>query len=263
TPGGRAAYHRGSPVARRVAAPVPRPDLHHAAVRVHRRRHRRDLQCDRGGRRRRFMTVAGEHGSCTYLVKMTVARKDGWRNRGRVVTGWHAWFATQRTTRDQAGLQRTLAPRDAAETTIDLAGNDYLGLRNHPEVRRAAADAAWHWGAGAGASRLVTGTTTLHTELERELAEFTGHAAGLVFSTGYQANLAVVTALVGRDGFVVSDAHVHASLIDAARLSRATVEVVTHNDVAAVQRALDTAAGRPSLVLTEAVFSVLGDTAPL
>ncbi|GAA4874472.1 8-amino-7-oxononanoate synthase [Saccharopolyspora cebuensis] len=176
---------------------------------------------------------------------------------------WADWLAEQRAAREAAGLQRTLRPREPDEDLVDLAGNDYLGLSRHPEVRRAAADAALTWGAGAGASRLVTGTTALHAELERALAEFTGRDAALVLSTGYHANLAAVTALADRDALIVSDAHVHASLIDAARLSRATVEVVPHNRVDAVRSALAGAGRRRAIVLTESVFSVLGDAAPL
>ncbi|WP_433873029.1 8-amino-7-oxononanoate synthase [Saccharopolyspora sp. CA-218241] len=176
---------------------------------------------------------------------------------------WADWLAEQRAAREAAGLQRTLRSREPDEDLVDLAGNDYLGLSRHPEVRRAAADAALAWGAGAGASRLVTGTTALHAELERALAGFTGRDAALVLSTGYHANLSAVTALADRDALIVSDAHVHASLIDAARLSRATVEVVPHNRVDAVRSALAGAGRRRAMVLTESVFSVLGDAAPL
>ncbi|MBK0868868.1 8-amino-7-oxononanoate synthase [Saccharopolyspora sp. HNM0986] len=179
------------------------------------------------------------------------------------MNGWPQWLAERRSVREDAGLQRTLRPRAADEDFIDLAGNDYLGLSRHPEVCRAAADAVLEWGAGAGASRLVTGTTTLHAELERELAEFTGREAALVFSTGYHANLSAVTALADKQTLIVSDAHVHASLIDAARLSRAAIEVVPHNDVAAVRAAVAEAGDRRAIVLTESVFSVLGDAAPL
>ncbi|MCA1282345.1 8-amino-7-oxononanoate synthase [Saccharopolyspora sp. 7B] len=179
------------------------------------------------------------------------------------MSGWDGWLAAQRAERERAGLQRELRPRPADDELLDLAGNDYLGLRRHLEVRRAAAAAGWEWGAGSGASRLVTGTTTLHAELERELAGFTGRESALVLSTGYQANLAAVTALAGKDALVVSDAHAHASLIDAARLSRAAIEVVAHNDVAAIRAALAAAGSRRTLVLTESIFSVLGDAAPL
>ncbi|RRO16719.1 8-amino-7-oxononanoate synthase [Saccharopolyspora rhizosphaerae] len=176
---------------------------------------------------------------------------------------WQAWLAEQREAREQAGLQRVLRPRSAGDDVIDLAGNDYLGLSAHPDVRTAAAEAARVWGAGSGASRLVTGTTTLHGELEDELAAFTGREAALVLSTGYHANLSAVTALADRDCLIVSDAHVHASLIDAARLSRAAVEVVPHNDVDAVRTALAEAGARRAVVLTESVYSVLGDVAPV
>ncbi|MDT0202870.1 aminotransferase class I/II-fold pyridoxal phosphate-dependent enzyme [Nocardioides sp. AE5] len=176
---------------------------------------------------------------------------------------WGRWLAAAAGQRTAAGLHRALRPRGADEDFLDLAGNDYLGLSRHPAVVAAAAAAVHTWGAGAGASRLVTGTLAVHDELERELAAFTGHESALVFSTGYQANLGVVGALADREAVIISDAHVHASLIDAARLSRARVEVVPHNDVAAVRAALAAAAGRRCLVLTESVFSVLGDAAPL
>lgn len=176
---------------------------------------------------------------------------------------WAEWLADQRCARERAGLQRVLRPRSADEDVIDLAGNDYLGLSKHPAVRAAASDAAMAWGAGSGASRLVSGTTTLHGELEAELARFTGRDCALVLSTGYHANLSAVTSLADRDALIVSDAHVHASLIDAARLSRAKIEVVAHNDVGAVRSALAQAEGRRAIVLTESVYSVLGDAAPL
>ncbi|GAB3668737.1 8-amino-7-oxononanoate synthase [Nocardioides korecus] len=176
---------------------------------------------------------------------------------------WEQWFAEQATERAAAGLARTLRPRGPDDDVIDLAGNDYLGLSRHPAVTAAAAQAALLWGAGSGASRLVTGTLALHTTLEEELASFLGMPAALAMSTGYQANLAVVTALADPDTLVVSDAHIHASLIDAARLSHARIAVVPHNDVAAVDTALAADRGRRALVLAESVCSVLGDAAPL
>jgi 8-amino-7-oxononanoate synthase len=123
--------------------------------------------------------------------------------------------------------------------------------------------AARDYGAGAGASRLVSGTLTIHTELEQAMAAFTGFPAALAFSTGYHANLSVVQALAGRDTLVVSDAHIHASMIDACRLARAAVTVVPHNDVAAVERALAGRTQRRALVLAETIYSVLGDAAPV
>ncbi|AIY18292.1 aminotransferase class I/II-fold pyridoxal phosphate-dependent enzyme [Pimelobacter simplex] len=181
------------------------------------------------------------------------------------MSAWETWLAEQAATREAAGLTRRLRPRAADDPAVDLAGNDYLGLARDPGVRRAAADAALAWGAGASASRLVTGTLGIHDELERELADYLGQPAALVLSTGYHANLAVVTALADRGTRVLSDAHIHASLVDAVRLSRARLTVVPHSDVDAVRAGLVAAAadGERTIVLAESVYSVLGDAAPL
>jgi 8-amino-7-oxononanoate synthase len=172
-------------------------------------------------------------------------------------------------TRDQAraraaaGLRRTLAPRSAANDVLDLASNDYLGLARDKRVVHAAVEATQLWGAGSTGSRLVTGTTELHAALERDLADFTGAAAALVFSSGYLANLGAITALADADCTVVSDAGNHASIVDACRLSRATVVVAPHRDVAAVDQALSRRTTDRALVVTDAVFSVDGEAAPL
>jgi 8-amino-7-oxononanoate synthase len=176
---------------------------------------------------------------------------------------WESWLADKTAARERDGLRRRLVPRASDEQVIDLAGNDYLGLSKDPRVVTAAAQAALTWGAGAGASRLVTGTLQVHADLEAALADYLGQPAALVMSTGYHANLSAVTALVDRDCLVISDAHIHASLVDAARLSKAEIAVVPHNDVAAVRRALTTARGRRTLVVSESIYSVLGDQAPL
>ncbi|WP_248582405.1 8-amino-7-oxononanoate synthase [Nocardioides sp. InS609-2] len=176
---------------------------------------------------------------------------------------WEQWLADEAVSRDAAGLTRRLRPRGPDDDVVDLAGNDYLGLSRHPSVVAAAAEAAVVWGAGSGASRLVTGTLALHATLEQELAAFLAMPAALVMSTGYHANLAAVTGLADRDTLIVSDAHIHASLIDAARLSRAEISVVPHNNVHAVDAALSSGGGRRALVLAESVYSVLGDAAPL
>lgn len=172
------------------------------------------------------------------------------------------WIDEQARLRAEAGLVRTLRPRPAESPLLDLAGNDYLGLTRHPEVTDAAATAARRWGAGATGSRLVTGTTELHAELERELADFCGFEAALVLSSGYAANLAAVTALAPHGSLIVSDAGNHASLIDGCRLARGTTQVVPHTDPAAVRKALGTHEG-PAVVVTDSVFSVDGDAAPL
>jgi 8-amino-7-oxononanoate synthase len=165
--------------------------------------------------------------------------------------------------RAAAGLRRELRPRAADDDLLDLASNDYLGLARDPRVTGAAAEAALRWGAGSTGSRLVTGSTDLHTRLEADLADFVGARAGLVFSSGYLANLGAVTALAGAGSLVVSDAQNHASLVDACRLARGDVVVTAHRDVAAVNRALADRRTEQAVVVTDAVFSVDGDLAPL
>jgi 8-amino-7-oxononanoate synthase len=172
------------------------------------------------------------------------------------------WIDEQARARRRAGLVRTLRPRPADSALLDLAGNDYLGLARHPEVTDAAARAARAWGGGATGSRLVSGSTELHAELERELAGFCGFESALVFSSGYAANLAAVTTLAPHGSLVVSDAGNHASLIDGCRLARGTTQVVAHADPEAVRKALHTRTG-PALVVSDTVFSVDGDAAPL
>jgi len=165
--------------------------------------------------------------------------------------------------RERRGMRRIMRPRTADDHVLDLASNDYLGLARDPRVTGAAAEAARRWGAGSTGSRLVTGSTTLHTRLEADLAGFAGAEAGLVFSSGYLANLGALTALAGPGSLVVSDALNHASVVDACRLSRAAVEVVPHRDVAAVARVLARRTTGSAVVVTDAVFSVDGDLAPL
>ncbi|MFE2100739.1 8-amino-7-oxononanoate synthase [Streptomyces sp. NPDC059468] len=172
------------------------------------------------------------------------------------------WIDEQAEARRRAGLVRTLRPRPADSPLLDLASNDYLGLAHHPEVVEGAARAARTWGGGATGSRLVTGTTELHTELERELADFCGFEAALVFSSGYAANLAAVTALGPHGSLILSDAGNHASLIDGCRLARGTTQVVGHADPEAVDKALGTHGGE-AIVVSDTVFSVDGDAAPL
>ncbi|MCX2183683.1 8-amino-7-oxononanoate synthase [Streptomyces sp. SKN60] len=173
------------------------------------------------------------------------------------------WTETAARQRAAAGLVRTLRPRTAESELLDLASNDYLGLTRRPEITEAAAEAARRWGAGATGSRLVTGTTRLHARLEQELAAFCGFEAALVFSSGYAANLAALTALSVRDGLIVSDADNHASIVDGCRLARAETTVVPHADPDAVAKTLAAHPGRPALVVSDAVFSVDGDRAPL
>jgi 8-amino-7-oxononanoate synthase len=173
------------------------------------------------------------------------------------------WLGAHEERRRRAGLRRELRPRPAGDGLLDLASNDYLGLARDPRVVQAGADALREWGAGSTGSRLVTGSTELHAELESALAAFTGAEAALVFSSGYLANIGVLTALGGPGTLIVSDAANHASLIDACRLSRARVVVTRHGDPAAVHTALADRAEPRALVVTDSVGSVDGDLAPL
>lgn len=174
-----------------------------------------------------------------------------------------AALRAEAATRELTGMRRALRPRTATEQVLDLASNDYLGLARDPRVVEGGVQALRTWGAGSTGSRLVTGSTALHTELEATLATLTGTAAGLVFSSGYLANLGALTALAGPGALVVSDALNHASVVDACRLSRADVVVTPHRDVGAVADALSRRTTERAVVVTDAVFSVDGDIAPL
>lgn len=172
-----------------------------------------------------------------------------------------------------AGLHRHLRCIESAQeesVTIDgrryllFCSNNYLGLATHPRVIAAAREALERFGAGAVSSRLISGHMTPHAELEEKIAAWKGVARALVFSTGYQANVGVVTALVGPDDVVLSDELNHASLIDGCRLSRARVRVYRHNDVDHLAELLrESTATRRRLVVTESIFSMDGDRAPL
>ncbi|MGW2622230.1 8-amino-7-oxononanoate synthase [Micromonospora taraxaci] len=176
---------------------------------------------------------------------------------------WLAALDRRADLRAKAGLTRRLLPRPAADGMTDLAGNDYLGLAAHPEVTAAATAALSAYGLGATGSRLVRGSTDAHEALETELAQWLGTDRALVFSSGYLANLGALRALVQPRTLLVSDAHNHASLIDGCRISGAETVVTPHADVDAVAAALAAAPGRPAVVVTESVFSVDGDLAPL
>ena len=165
--------------------------------------------------------------------------------------------------RREAGLRRTLTARAADDHRLDLAGNDYLGLARHPGVITGSVAATQLWGAGSTGSRLVTGTTELHCDLEREFAKFTGADSTLVFSSGYLANIGAITSLTDSDTLLVSEAQNHASIVDACRLSRARVAITPHRDLAAVQRLLAQRTEPRAVVVTDAVFSVDGDLADL
>ena len=168
----------------------------------------------------------------------------------------------RRRTRLVEGPQGPRVTVDGREALL-LCSNDYLGLAAHPRVREAAAEAALRWGAGAGASRLVSGTMEVHEALERRLAAFEGQERALLFGSGYLANCGVVAALAGRGEVVFSDELNHASIVDGCRLSRAEVFVYRHADLEHLAWGLRQAGERAALVVTDSVFSMDGDVAPL
>ncbi|MBA8887400.1 8-amino-7-oxononanoate synthase [Dokdonella fugitiva] len=146
---------------------------------------------------------------------------------------------------------------------LDFASNDYLGLAQHPALREALARAAARWGVGAGAAHLLGGHRSEHADLEDALARWTGRERALLFSTGYMANLGVVTALLGADDLCVEDKLDHASLLDAAQLAGCALKRYVHGDVASAARQLRAKPDAAALLATDGVFSMDGDVAPL
>jgi 8-amino-7-oxononanoate synthase len=165
--------------------------------------------------------------------------------------------------------RRVVDSAQGAEIVVDgrrllsFCSNDYLGLANHPEVIAAMQRGAAQYGAGSGAAHLVTGHMTPHHALEEELAAFTGYARALLFSTGYMANLGAVSALCGAGDAVLEDRLNHASLLDAGLLSRARLQRFPHGDAAALDERLAESRAQRKLILTDGVFSMDGDIAPL
>ena len=160
------------------------------------------------------------------------------------------------------GMQQPLLTIDG-RTMLAFCSNDYLGLASSPELIAAMQQAAADTGTGSGASHLISGHHRLHHELEQALAQFVGLPAALLFSTGYMANLGIVTALLGRDDAVFADRLNHASLNDAALLSRAALCRYPHNDLQALEKMLSASTARRKLVVSDAVFSMDGDIAPV
>ena len=166
------------------------------------------------------------------------------------------------TVGQRAPTGRTLTLEDGREL-IDFSSNDYLGFARHPALARALAESAAQAGAGSGASHLITGHGAEHARLEEELAAFTRRERALLFSTGYMANLAVITALAGRGERVLLDRLCHASLIDGARLSGAALVRYAHGDADEAARLVDADPEHTVLLATDGVFSMDGDLAPL
>ena len=156
------------------------------------------------------------------------------------------------------------ASRFDGKEVINLSSNNYLGLTTHPALREAAIRAVRELGAGSGSVRTIAGTMELHLELERRIAAFKHTEAAVVFQSGFAANAGTVAALLGKEDMILSDELNHASIIDGARLSRAAIKVFPHRDVAALGRLLEeTASVKRRLVITDGVFSMDGDVAPL
>jgi 8-amino-7-oxononanoate synthase len=171
-----------------------------------------------------------------------------------------------------AGLRRRMRPIDGpqgAEVIVDgrralnLSSNNYLGLADHPALATAALLAGQHDGFGAGASRLIAGSLAPHRELERRLASWLGAEAALLFNSGYQANLGILSTLAGPEDEIFSDGLNHASIIDGCRLSRAKITVYPHLDMPALERGLRASTARRKLLVSESVFSMDGDAAPI
>jgi 8-amino-7-oxononanoate synthase len=164
-------------------------------------------------------------------------------------------------------LEGPAGPRTSinGQEVLLFSSNNYLGLAHHPRVKAAAVEAVKRWGAGSGGSRLTTGNFVLHRQLEERIARFKGTEDAIVFSSGYLANLGVISALVGRGDLVLSDELNHASIIDGCRLSRATVKVFRHRDVTHLRDILlaERNSYRRCLIVTDGVFSMDGDIAPL
>ncbi len=166
---------------------------------------------------------------------------------------------------------RVLEDEQSPECTVDgkrvinLASNNYLGLTTHPKLREAAIEAIKKYGVGSGAVRTVSGTMSIHMELEEKIARFKNTEACVVFQSGFAANAGTVSAILGKDDFIISDELNHASIIDGARLSRAKIKVFRHKDAAHAEELLKEVANEPGhkLIITDGVFSMDGDIGPL
>jgi glycine C-acetyltransferase/8-amino-7-oxononanoate synthase len=168
----------------------------------------------------------------------------------------------QRRTRLVSGPQGPHVLLDGKPVLL-LCSNNYLGLADHPRVREAAAEAAMRWGVGAGSSRLVSGTMTVHRRLEERLAAFKGRQSALLFGSGYLANTGAISALARPGDVIFSDELNHASIIDGCRMARADVFVYDHGDPEHLEWGIGKAEGRGALIVTDSVFSMDGDVAPL
>ncbi|MCJ7436210.1 MAG: 8-amino-7-oxononanoate synthase [Acidimicrobiia bacterium] len=186
---------------------------------------------------------------------------------------WHEWAEREAANIRSAGRWRAPRDRDAAgvegklspdgRPVVSFASNDYLGLTQHPAVVAAAGAALARWGAGSGSARLIVGSRPVHSNLERALADWKGAERSVLFPTGFAANLGVLSTFGGPDALIVSDELNHASIIDGCRLARAETAVARHVDPEHVDELLAGAGSRRGIVVTDTVFSMDGDLAPV
>jgi 8-amino-7-oxononanoate synthase len=184
---------------------------------------------------------------------------------------WRAWAEAEAASIRRAGQWRQVRTLDArgpagtlsdGATVVGFASNDYLGLTSHPAVAQAATEAIARWGSGSGAARLIVGSRPVHDELEAELAAWKGEEAAVLFPTGFMANMGVLTTVAGAGVTILSDELNHASIIDGARLARAATRIYRHGDADHVAQLLGELDG-PAIVVTDSVFSMDGDRAPV
>ncbi|NNN22028.1 MAG: 8-amino-7-oxononanoate synthase, partial [Acidimicrobiales bacterium] len=178
---------------------------------------------------------------------------------------WENWVANLTGNLKASSRWRQIRSisHNGSDSPVIFASNDYLGLTSHPTVKNSAISAIEKYGAGSGASRLVTGTLDIHIELEKRLALWKSSQSALAFSSGYSANVGVLSALGGEDAFIISDELNHASLIDGCRLSRTDFRVAKHCDLGDYERLLTENREKRLMVVTDSVFSMDGDIAPL
>ncbi len=160
-----------------------------------------------------------------------------------------------------SGCSSTLSVE--GRSLINFCSNDYLGLAGHPDISLALKQAADIYGTGSGASHLVSGHSVVHQELEEQLAEYTGRPRALLFSTGYMANIGAINALIGRRDLILQDQLNHASLLDGGRLSQADFKRYKHVDMASLEQRLEQSSAERKLIVTDGVFSMDGNLAPL
>jgi 8-amino-7-oxononanoate synthase len=182
------------------------------------------------------------------------------------------WLTHELAQIKNQGLYRKLKTIESPQTSriikdgkelVNLSSNNYLGLTTHPKVKKSAVDAIEKYGTSAGSSRLISGNFDLYNSLEEKIAQFKGTEAAIVFGTGYMANIGVISAITTKGDLILSDELNHASIIDGCRLSRAEVNVYPHKDISRLEKILYESRCNKKLIVTDGVFSMEGDIAPL